>query len=365
MAYFIDKPRVLANAGLKAQFLEVDGMRRLDQIRQERKFAEMKAAGMAQNAMLVNAAMFPQEIYTELDTVTKELMLDDDGMTLLNDLEGLSKNVNIGKIIAEYRRYDAKGFEARTSLDGQHSKPVGRGSHNFDGTLVPVHSTGIGASWREYEGMRTAGFDQLIDDQRFAVRTIRERMSLQLMEGSPDLEFKGRTALGIKNSDNVLAFDITTQVTGGTLLTGPNGLIRDAFRAVINALLANNNNAVGKVDFYLSPEIYARMSEIYVAVDGSGQPVVLTNQETVLDVLKRLPDVGEIKKDTNFTGDEFTAGVRRAEYIQPVVGMPVTTVPIERRHPQDEHQLLVWCAFGVQIKADADGRSGWLYAKKA
>lgn len=363
MAYFVNKERLKTNSGLAVQAKEITGLRVQDAFHMQDEIRILQRAGRQHEVLAANAAVFPAEFYTELDTITKEIMLDDDGFNLMMDIESLSKNVAIGKIINEYRRYKADNFEVRTSLDGQHAKPTNRGGADYDGTIIPVHTTGVGASWRELSGMRAAGFDTLFEDHRHAMRAIRLRMANQLFNGDPTLSFKGYKADGIKNSQNVQAFDIN-DLAGQTLLTGPNARLRDAFRAFINALLSNDNNAKGAITFYVSSQIWARMSEIYVGDDGSGAAVILGTTETVLDVLKRLPDVEDIKVDSNLDGDEVVGVIRRSEYIQPVVGMPLTTVPIERRHPMDEEQLLVWGAIGYQFKADAYGRSGILYASK-
>ena len=49
---------------------------------------------------------------------------------------------------------------------GQHKKPMDRGSYDYDGTLILVHTSQIGRTWRELEGERSEGFDGLLDNIR-------------------------------------------------------------------------------------------------------------------------------------------------------------------------------------------------------
>lgn len=363
MAYVITAKELATNAGLAAQAKEIQGMRRWFMANEARMKSQAQFSGYDEAVMACNAAMIPDTWFLARDTETVQMMGQDDGLTLLNDLAGLSRNVNIGKLVADYRRYGADAFEVRTSLDGQHDKPVDRGYYNYDGTLIPVHTAGISMPWRELAGQRTEGLDQLADDQRQAVTAVRKRMAATIYDGIPGMEFKGYKALGIRNSPNVIAFDINSLPSNSVIGATPSQL-REAFRSAISALRSEQNGATGRVDFYVSAAIWERMGEIYTQTDTMSGTTIVMGMETILDVLKRLPDMGEVKQDTSLYGEEFVAVIRRREYIQPVVGMPVTNTPIDRRTPMDNYQVLTWSAMGILIKADAQGRSGVLYASK-
>lgn len=359
MAYVITGKELANNAGLKLQHALVTAMRTMYHNNNQALLHQARSANAEQAIMACNATTIGAQWYLDRDTATIKMMRDaDDGLTLLNDLDGISRNVDVGVLAADYRRYGADAFEVRTSLDGNHDKPLDGGVLDYDGTLVPVHSTGISAQWREMAGMRREGIDRLSLDHEVAVRFVKKRMATMLYDGFAGMQFKGYKALGIRNSPNVLALDIST-LPGGSVMTGTHDQIREAFRKAISTLHSSANGATGNVDFYVSSEIWERLGEIYT-VTG----VVMGTAETLLDVLKRLPGIGDIKRDTMMTGDEFVAVIRRREYIEPIVGMPVTTTPIDRRSPMDNHQSLVWSAMGVQLKADAQGRSGILYAAK-
>lgn len=359
MAYVITKKELAINAGLTEQHELVTAMRTMYHNNNLMLLDLAKRSNAEQAIMACNATAIGAQWYLDRDTATIKLMRDaDDGLTLLNDLDGLSRNVDVGVLASDYRRYGADDFEVRTSLDGNHDKPVDGGVLDYDGTLVPVHSTGISAQWREMVGMRREGIDRLSLDHEVAVRYVKKRMATMIYDGFPGMQFKGYKALGIRNSPNVLALDINS-LPGSTVMGATHEQIREAFRKAINTLHSSDNGATGNVDFYVSSEIWERMGEIYT-ITGA----VMGTTETLLDALKRLPGMGDIKRDTMVKGDEFVAVIRRREYIEPIVGMPVTTTPIDRRTPMDNHQSLVWSVMGVQLKADAQGRSGILYAAK-
>lgn len=359
MAYVITKKQLAVNAGLALQAQLIAGMRGMYHYNEQQLMLKANADVSGQAILACNANAIGAQWYLDRDTTTVTMMRDpDDGLTLLNDLDAISRNVDVGVLVSDYRRYGADAFEVRTSLDGNHDKPVDGGAVDYDGTIIPVHSAGISAQWREMVGERREGIDRLTLDHEQAVRAVKTRMAIMIYDGMTGLQFKGYKALGIRNSPNVLALDINT-LPGSTVMNATHEQIRDAFRKAISTLHSTENGATGKVDFYVSSEIWERLGEIYT-VTG----VVMGTAETLLDVLKRLPDIGEIKRDTMVKGDEFVAVIRRREYIEPIVGMPVTTTPIDRKSPMDNHQSLIWSVMGIQLKADAQGRSGILYAAK-
>lgn len=349
MSFYVDKKGLETNSGLKKQHQFIVNSRKANW---DHETALMKAAGLE-----VNEARIPADVWRDFDTQVKTLMLSDEGGVLLNDLMPLARNVHIGKIVSEYRRYGADELEVRSSIDGQHAKPVNHVSYDYDGALVLVHSTQVGRIWRELEGMRSEGYDALLDDQAAATRYVRRRTVDNFVNGTDNLMYKGYSAYGIKNNPNTLTLNLGS--TGGGLnvdLTSPTATaadIRGVFVAALKALQGSGNNAVGNVTFYVSDDIWFNL----MRVAGTS-----SNTETILDVLLRIPGVAGIKKTDQVTGNEFLAIILSSEYIRPIIGMPVTTTPIPRVTPMDDWHVLVWGASGLQVKADSQGRGGVLYA---
>lgn len=351
MSFFVDKKGLETNSGLKKHHEFIVNSRAANW--------KHETHLMAVGGLQVNEARLPAEVWRDFDTQTKSLMLSDEGGVLLQDLMPLARSVHIGKIVSEYRRYSEGELEVRSSIDGQHAKPVNNTSFDYDGALVLVHSTQVGRIWRELEGMRSEGYDALLDDQANAARYVRKRTVDNFVNGTPDLSYKGYSAFGIKSNPNTLAFDLGAG-GAGIDLTSPTVTFEQAWAVFLGAmqtLQGNANNAVGNVTFYLSDAIWFNLMRI--ASPGT------SNTETIMNGLMRFPGVAGFKRTDAVAGNEFLAVILSSEYIRPIVGMPVTTTPIPRVTPMDDFHVLVWGASGLQVKADSQGRSGVLYASAA
>lgn len=347
MALYVDKAQLERNAGLRRQWQTIVNNRQANWHHEDRL---AQAYGMQ-----VNEARIPADVWRDFDTQTKALMTGDEGGALLADLLPLARNVHIGKIVSEHRRYGDDEMEVRTSIDGQHAKPVHSATYDYDGTLVLVHSTQVGRTWRELEGMRSEGYDALLDDQAVATRFVRRRTLDNFVNGS-DLTYKGYTGHGIKGNPNTLALELGSggldvDMTSPTLTQAK---AQSVVVAILQAIQGNGNDAEGEVTLYVSSQIWFNL--LRVASDA-GQANL-----SILDALSRVPGVKAIKSVSVLSGNEILGVIVSDEYIRPIVGMPVTSTPIARATPMDDWHALVWGASGLQIKADAAGRSGVLFA---
>ena len=271
----------------------------------------------------------------------------------------LARTVGVGKIVSEYRRIGSAELEVRTSIDGQHAKPVNNSSFDFDGVVLPVHSTQVGRNWRELEGMRADGYDALMSDQQDAARFVRLRTIDNFVNGTKDLQFKGYKSYGITNNPNTKALNLGA---GGLNvdLTAAGLTYEDArkvFIAALQVLQGEGNNATGDVTFYVSSTIWFNLMKV--------AKVDVSTTETMLEALARIPGLAAIKRTDRVTGNKFFGVILSSQYVQPVIGMPVTTTPIARVTPMDDFHVLVWGVSGLQIKADSAGRSGVVYAAAA
>lgn len=355
MAFYFDKQIIANSKQAKSQFGEVT-QRRQGFVNQENAHGAIH--GQAFNA----AARIPQDVYRDFDNITKRLMTGDEGGVILNDLLPLARSVHIGKIVSEYRRVSDSG-RGQSSITGQLSKPMDHAVYDYDGTLVLIHDDSFGRTWREVEAMRSEDFDALMDDQENAVRAVRRQMVANFMTGSLDeegnaLNFKGTTSYGIKNSPNTQPLDLGA---GGlnTDLTSASITYADFEKVFVNALSVlqgSANNVETDITFYVSSEIWFNMLR-----KGTND----SSFSTILEALRNVPGVADIKRTNGanaLTGNEFIAVALSSQYIQPVVGMGVSTTPILRTTPYDDLNYVTWGAAGLLVKADAAGRSGVLYA---
>lgn len=353
MAFFLDQAIVANSANANAQWGEVVRRRRAFR-RQEDHFGQMH--GPQVNA----AARIPQDVYRDFDNQTKQLMTGDEGGVILNDLLPLARSVHIGKIVSEYRQVSDATL-ARSSISGQHSKPTDKVEYDYDGTLVLIHDAAVSREWRELEAMRSEDFDAVIDDQAAAVRAVRRQVLDNFLNGAPGVLYKGQASYGIKNSPNTQAMDLgaaglNIDLTSAALTYAQ---AESVFLAVLSVLQGSANNVEMPITFYISAEIWFNLLR-----SGTND----TRFRNFLEALRALPGVADIKKTNGanaLTGNEFFAIALSSQYVQPVVAMGMTTTPMLRLTPYSDWSSLVWTAAGLQIKADAQGRSGVLYASEA
>ena len=353
MAFYLDKQIVANSRNAKSQFDEVKLRRKAFETNEEH-FGHIH--GMQVNA----AARIPQDVYRDFDSQTKQLMTGDEGGVILNALLPLARSVPIGKIVSEYRRV-SDASEAQSSISGQHRKPMDKVTYDYDGALVLIHDAAVGREWRELEAMRSEDFDALVDDQAAAVRAVRRQLVDNFLNGSPGTVYKGQESFGIKNSPNTQALDLGV---GGLNvdLTSSSTTYAEIERVFINALQVLQgaaNNVEMDITFMVSSDIWFNLLRRGTNENG---------WQTFIESLRNVPGVANIIK-TNGTnalnGNEFIAMAASGQYIQPVVGMGMTTTPMQRLTPYADWNSLVWTAAGLQIKADAAGRSGVLYASAA
>lgn len=334
----------------EAQWNEVQARRRFFN-NAERQLAAMQ--GMQTNA----AAVIPQDVYREFDAVTKRIMRSDEGDTLLNDLMPLARAINIGKIEYQFRRASDSG-NAQTSISGQTTIAMDKAQYSYDKAIIPVHQDGFGRQWRELEGQRSEGFDALVDDQENSVRAVRRQMVDYILDGDAGVVFNGTSWTGIRNDSRVASVDLGA---GGlnfdfTSPTATAADMRNNFKSLRDTLRITNN-AVGPVTFYVSREILSNMERYYSDNDAGFR--------TILESVRALEGVADVKETSKLTGNEVIGMVLSNEFIRPLVGMNVATIPVNRLNPFDAHNFITWGAMGLQIVTDYDGRTGVLYAAVA
>lgn len=303
--------------------------------------------------LFANVDRTPQDVYRDFDATTKQLMTGDEGNVLLNDLLPLARSVSIGKIVSEYRKVSDATL-ARSSISGQHSKPLDHVAYDYEGVVIPIHDAAFGREWREVEAMRSEGFDAIADDQAASVRAVRRQMFDNFTNGST-LTFKGAQSYGIKNNPatqqlNLGAGGLNVDMTSASTTFAQ---MQSVIIAALTVLQGRANNVEQDIDFYVSPEIWFNLLRT-----GTND----TRFQTFLAGLQATAGVRSIKRTNGLTGNQFYALALNSQFIQPVVGMAVTTTPIMRTTPFSDFHWLTWAAAGLLIKRDFAGRSGALFA---
>lgn len=315
-------------------------------------------AGMMGN----EAAVLPRDVAQEFDRQQIALMRANN-LTLLNDLMPLSRALAVGKIESIHRRVSDSG-KAKRSLTGRTTVEIDKAGYDYDSTIKVIHQDGFGRDWMEMESQRTESFDGLVDDQANSNRTVLDSIAEHIYSGASDEEgnlisYNGTQATGIKNSTKTVAVNLGSAAGGldvdFTATATTPAAIRDGFIALVKVLRVDNNVG-GDITFYISADIETNFQRFYGQDAGD-------SGKTIMSVLKELAGVADIKVDRMLTGNELVGAVLDAQFIRPLVGMAVSTVPLFRANPMDGYNYMTWANVGLEIRTDFTGKSGVMYAR--
>lgn len=328
-----------------------------NEVRAAREAANRHNLALNQMAGLqVNEGIIPQDVYQDFDNVTVQRMRSDDGDTFLNDLLPLSRSVNIGKLVQKFRQSSAAG-NAQTSMSGQIGINMDQVEYSYDGSIIPIHDSGFGRQWREWNAMQSEGFDALIDDQRETVADLREHVVNQFLDGHTDKDgnlivVDGLSWGGVRNDSRVaqvdlsgggLNFDFTDNSQTGAAIKAAFIQVRDVLRIT--------NDCPQDAVYYISREIMSNFERKFSTSYDA---------RTILDELKTLSGVADIKETNKMTansGNELMAFPLDANRIRPVVGMGINTVALPRPVYNSDYNFATWGAIGFQVRTDYSGKT--------
>lgn len=317
-----------------------------------RRFADSEEA----RVMQVNeAAVLPRDAWLEMDAITKELMRGDGGSTFMEDLLPLAKPVNIGKMATMYRAASDAGTVVR-SISGQVGTPTDKTDYKYATTPIPIFSSSYHRNFREWEAMRSEGFDPLFDDQRNVLFNLRKNMADYVLNGDPTINIEGNPGQGIFTNPASKSINLGSAVGGANidLTTATPQAIIDFINGPFAAML-DANFITDDVNIYVSAEIMRNLEKPLSSTEGY-------KGGSVREFLEGNSRIGRINRTFELVGNQFFWFIPRSDYIRPVIGHAVSTVAIPRHHPRANYVFDVWSAMGLEIKADFNGRSGVGYS---
>lgn len=334
------------------QWQVVQNDRRMFNVYEQQHYALMRRAAN-DSRLSVNAGLIPEDVFQEFDNVTVERFRSDDGDTFLNDLLTLSTSVSIGKLVHRFRQASDAGH-AETSMSGQIGAKLDQVAYTYDGSIVPIHESGFGRSWRSWEAMNSEGFDALIDDQRETVATVRRKLADNFLDGHTDangqtIVVDGLSWQGIRNDSRVaqvdlgaggINFDFTNQSNTGDQ-------IKNAFIQVRDVLWITNSCELPAV-YYVSRQIMSNLERKFSAQYDA---------KIIRQELAELMGVEDIKVTSKLTGNQLMAFPLDRNRIRPVVGMGLNTVAMARPNWNSNYNFVVWGAIGFEVRTDFSGNT--------
>ena len=317
---------------------------------------ELRAVGFHWNQSLARMANLSvnalpdltSRAWLDLDSQTTQL-IGQEADVLFTDIYALSRSLPIGKLVGAYRRLGAMD-QGSTTLSGQGTKLMGQVAGDYDGIVIPIHEKTFGIQWRELEGKRTIGADDVAENQAAANREVVRLMTENMLNGNPLINYQGASAYGIKTNPNTKAVTLTQDMTSAATTYAQ---LQAQFQAFIYALRGSTNRVTAPVTVYISSEIEKNLARTVDATTISRSFYRAMLEDTV--------GLATIKTSGLLTGNQMIGVVLSREFIEPLTGMAINTVPVPRQVPFADYQWMTWSASGLLIKADQSGRSGVAY----
>ncbi len=299
-------------------------------------------------AMFTNAGQSPLDLYREWDNQTVTEFRLDEGDNILNRLMPLARSLPIGRTVLENARASDNG-KFQQSMTGEHGSVFDNTDYDTDGTIVPVSSNGFKRNWREGEQLSLEQFDDASIQQSEAVRTHRQGVIGSFMDGHRNTDGvliteKGLTWAGVRADARVdqidlggggLNVDFTSAATTGEDF-------RNAWIAMSEQRYITNK-VTAPATYFVSNEIYFNMARKYSTNYNSG---------SILDNLMTVPGVAGIEPSSVLTGNQVLSMPMSSTYIQPLVGMGVSTIACPRLAWNAPFAFETVSAIGWNIKTD-------------
>lgn len=349
MRYFDSK--LVANSRHHAKWwLESSVMREFFHNREQELSAHM--GPMLDGPILANAAtMLPRDAWLDIDTATRRVIRLDEG-TFMGDLMALAKTVHIGKLAHISRVSTDVNDQVVISMSGQIAEPVDKVDYDYRGAPVPIFSKAYGREWREWNTLQSENFDALLDDQEATTDKIRKAQARYAVFGNPRINVGGYEGFGIMNHPLTKLLNLGTGAGGTNInLTTADGDALDAFFSAPFGAMLDANGVVAAVNLVVSPEIARNWDRSYSGASGF-------KGGRIIDFLNTNRRINKVTVDHMLSGNQFFGYVPSSEFIRPLVGMAVTTHAVARMNPTDNYQFKVMGAMGLEIRGDANGKSG-------
>ncbi len=300
---------------------------------------------------VTNAIDDIRRLYKAQDAVVLKEFEPNTEFTVLNDLMGFSRSVRIDESVYEYAKTGGGG-SAHTSMSGQVGALLNATIYAFDGTIVPIHDTGFKFPWRDPIFGKGSALQSLADAQENSVKIVRRKYVDYIFDGFKDedgnfIVFDKKTWKGFKYDERVqqvtLAFDFANSKDPAKIRAEAIKL-RDALKV--------SNKQYAKQTWYVSAEIMSNWEQYFDS-----------NQiRTVLEEIKKLSGIEDIKEDSKLTGNQILIFPLGAGIIAPIVGQAFGTVADPRLYYNSDYVWRTWGSAGIMVKTDINGNHSVIFA---
>lgn len=308
---------------------------------------------MSEYLRITNAGRTPADAYREFDSTTKIEVNKMGEFATLTRLMQVSRPVSIGKTKFEYRKNSGMD-NGQTSMSGQTAIILDQTDYGYAGVPIPIHDKSFGRIWRDYEAMRSEGFDALVDDAREAELGLMRTMNSFLFSGSGSISVNGSTWLGLTSGSESTIDTYTPTVD----ISSPTATYAQIFGElkVARDRLQIDNNCMQPLMVGISAAAMSNMER-----DISPDTALAG---TILDYVKKLTGIEEIYVDSALTGGKFIMYWANQQGLHPVVGMGINTYAVPRIMHNDTFKFVKWSAVGFCAKTSFAGYKCVLFGNK-
>jgi hypothetical protein len=297
--------------------------------------------------MFANTGTKPLDLYKEWDSQTIQQFHLDEGDNILSRLMPLARSISIGRTILEGARSSDAGKFSQ-SMTGEEGSYFDNVDYDLSQTIVPISQNGFKRNWREGVQLTLEDFNDAAIQQSEATRTHRQGVIGSFMDGhlNKDGEFiseKGVTWQGVRNDSRVDQIDLGVGGLNIDLTTATSGQdIYDAFLAMAKQRAVDNKVAAPAV-YFVSLDILYNLTKDF-STNFAGK--------SIKDKLLEIPGISSIESSSILVGNQVLSIPLDANYIQPVVGMGVSTIALPRPAWNSPFAFEVVSAIGWNVKTD-------------
>lgn len=298
--------------------------------------------------MFANAGKKPLDLYREWDDQTITQFRLDEGDNILNALMPLARSLPIGRTILEGARSSDAG-KFTQSMSGETGSIFDNVDYDSDKTLVPISQNGFKRNWREGEQLSLEDFDDASIQQMEAIRTHRQGVIGSFMDGHKDQNGQfivedGVSWQGVRNDPRVdqidlgaggLNVDLSSSSTTGDA-------IYKAFLE-LSRIRTIDNKVSAPATYFVSPEIYFNMQRPFSDQYDGG---------SIMKKCMEIVGITEFVMSSVLTGNQTLSFPLSSQFVQPLVGMGVSTIALPRPTWSSPFAFEVVSAIGWNIRTD-------------
>lgn len=297
--------------------------------------------------MFTNAGSKPLDLYREFDSQTVEQFRLDEGDNILNALMPLARSLSIGRTILEGARSSDAG-QFSQSMSGEEGSYFDNVDYDLSQTLVPISQNGFKRNWREGTQLSLEDFNDAAIQQSEAIRTHRQGVIGSFMDGHKNkdgkyISEKGVTWQGVRTDSRVDQVDLGVGGLNINLVTETSG------QAIYNAFLAMakrravTNKVAAPAPYFVSLDILYNLTKDF-STSFAGK--------SVKDKLLEIPGISAIESSSILVGNQVLSMPIDRAFIEPVVGMGVSTIALPRPTYRSPFAFEVVSAIGWNVKTD-------------